>query len=230
MKDVRYFWAGLWIVLAIFTIILSSYASAQEPEPDILPEVAPDNTQGDLNQNNQNSTVDSFNQSTTNVGAGAGSPMPVNTAIAPSLMSNGTDTCLISRTSGLQIVGIGYSNGKYKQDEECNRRKDARMFNELGMTIAAVSRMCQNKGNWRAMFDAGTPCPILVRGAMVFGKRAVLAMKTNPELYIPDYSESTSGYYNQVLGIGEENEVESDSGDSRSISDRFRSTRTESVD
>jgi len=183
----------------------------------------PTNTQGDLNQNNQNSTVDSFNKNTTNVGAGAGNPMPVNTAIAPSLITNGTDTCLISSSNGIQIVSIGYSKGKYVQDEECNRRKDARMFNELGMTIAAVSRMCQNDGNWKAMFEAGTPCPVLVRGSMVFGKRAMLAMKTNPELYIPDYSESTAGYYDQVLGMGESDEVESD-GSSRSISDRFRSS------
>ena len=90
----------------------------------------PTNTQGDLNQNNQNSTVDSFNKNTTNVGAGAGNPMPVNTAIAPSLITNGTDTCLISSSNGVQIVSIGYSKGKYVQDEECNRRKDARMFNE----------------------------------------------------------------------------------------------------
>jgi hypothetical protein len=210
----------------VLLMLIPALTFAQTRYDDVEPELEveqPTNTQGDLNQNNQNSTVDSFNRNTTNVGAGSGSPMPVNTAIAPSLITNGTDTCLISSSNGVQIVSIGYSKGKYVQDEECNRRKDARMFNELGMTIAAVSRMCQNDGNWKAMFEAGTPCPVLVRGSMVFGKRAMLAMKTNPELYIPDYSESTAGYYDQVLGMGESDEVESD-GSGLSISDRFRSS------
>lgn len=227
-----------FITLVMVLFILSANAQDirdTEPEFDegIIPlnpgDVAPDNTQnGDLNSNQQNSNNN--NKSTTNIGAGAGAPTPVNTAIAPSLMSSGSDTCLQSRGTGIQVLDIGLSNGAYKQDEECNRRRDAKVFKDLGMILPAVSRMCQNKSNWEAMFVSGTPCPILVRGKMVFGKNAVLAMRNQPSVYIPDYSKKKS-FYDTILGIGDLNETEqTNSGDELSISERFRTSRTSTVD
>ena len=178
-----------------------------------------------MNSNQQNSNNN--NTSTTNIGAGAGSPTPVNTAIAPSLMSSGSDTCLQSRGTGIQVLDIGLSNGAYKQDEECNRRRDAKVFKDLGMILPAVSRMCQNKNNWEAMFISGNPCPILVKGKMVFGKNAVLAMRNQPDVYIPDYSKKKN-FYDTILGIGETNEAEETNGDaSISISERFRRSRSD---
>lgn len=179
---------------------------------------------GDLNNNTQDSTVNSHNVTTStttqNVGAGAGKPSPVTTAISPSLMSSGQDTCLRSASGGLQVDVLGLSGGKYVQDVECNRRKDAKVLKDLGMSIASVSLMCQNSAVWTAMFVAGTPCPILVNGRMVFGKNAFIAMKNNPKLFIPDYTERGE-HYNQLLGIGVELDEE-DTGDNLSISERFR--------
>lgn len=179
---------------------------------------------GDLNNNYQDSTVNSNNTTTNtttqNVGAGAGKPSPVNTAISPSLMSSGQDTCLRSIGGGLQVDVLGLSGGRYVQDEECNRRRDSKVLKDLGMSIAAVSRMCQNINNWTAMFSAGTPCPILVNGRMVFGKNAFIAMKNTPSLFIPDYTEREE-HYNQLLGIGVEVNEE-DTSDNLSISERFR--------
>ncbi len=179
---------------------------------------------GDLNNNTQDSTVNSHNNTTStttqNIGAGSGKPSPVNTAISPSLMSSGQDTCLRSIGGGLQVDVLGLSGGRYVQDEECNRRRDSKVLKDLGMSIAAVSRMCQNQDNWTAMFSAGTPCPILVNGRMVFGKNAFIAMKNNPTLFIPDYEEKET-HYNQLLGIGVEVNEESTS-DNLSISERFR--------
>lgn len=179
---------------------------------------------GDLNSNTQDSTVNSHNTTTSkttqNIGAGSGKPSPVNTAISPSLMSSGQDTCLRSIGGGLQVDVLGLSGGRYVQDEECNRRRDSKVLKDLGMSIAAVSRMCQNQNNWTAMFSAGTPCPILVNGRMVFGKNAFIAMKNNPTLFIPDYEEKET-HYNQLLGIGVEVNEESTS-DNLSISERFR--------
>ena len=200
-----------------YLMLLPLKAMAQEPAiEDEFEDRVEQN--GDLNSNTQNSNNN--NKTTTNIGAGAGEPTPVNTAIAPSLMSSGSDSCLKSRSSGMQVLTIGLSGGYYVQDEECNRRRDAKMFKDLGMSIAAVSRMCQNKENWKAMFVAGTPCPILVNGKMVFGKNAVLAMRTNPSLYIPDY-DSRIDFYNNILGIGRVEDVQEDT-DSISVSDRFR--------
>ena len=179
---------------------------------------------GDLNNNYQDSTVNSNNTTTSNttqnIGAGSGKPTPVNTAISPSLMSSGQDTCLRSVGGGLQVDVLGLSGGKYVQDEECNRRRDSKVLKDLGMSIAAVARMCQNIKNWTAMFYAGTPCPILVNGRMVFGKNAFIAMKNSPSLFIPDYTERKE-HYDNLLGIGVEINEE-DTGDNISISERFR--------
>jgi len=199
-----------------------------EPDPRNVEDVAPDNTQnGDLNSNSQNSNNN--NRSTVNYGAGAGAPTPVSTAVAPSLLSSGSDSCLQSKSGGIQLVEIGYSHGAYKQDEECNRRRDSKVLKDLGMTVAAVSRMCQHDDNWRAMFSSGTPCPILVRGRMVFGKNAVLAMKTNPNVYIPDYSKNQN-FYDTLLGIGVSNETNEENTDRRSVSERFRPNFSESME
>lgn len=203
-------------------MLMSLCASAQEPEPPEYDISKPpeNNQEGSLNTNNQNSNNN--NKTVTNNGAGAGSPTPVTTAIAPSLMSSGNDSCLKSRSTAMQVLTIGLSGGYYQQDDECNRRRDAKVFKDLGMSIAAVSRMCQNRDNWNAMFEAGTPCPILINGKMVFGKKAVLAMKTHPAVYIPDY-ESRSHYYNIILGIGEKVDVQENTDDI-SVSERFRSS------
>ena len=82
---------------------------------------------GDLNTStvNTNSTVSSNNPSTTNNynGAGAASrETPPPSAIAPTYMSNGQDTCLVGRSAGAQINVFGLSLGGYKQDEECKQR------------------------------------------------------------------------------------------------------------
>lgn len=190
-----------------------------------VPVFASDSQQnGDLNNNTQDSTVNSHNNTTStttqNIGAGSGKPSPVTTAISPSLMSSGQDTCLRSASGGLQVDVLGLSGGRYVQDVECNRRKDAKVLKDLGMSIASVSLMCQNSAVWTAMFIAGTPCPILVNGRMVFGKNAFIAMKNNPKLFIPDYTEREE-HYNQLLGIGVELDEE-DTGDNLSISERFR--------
>jgi hypothetical protein len=204
------------------------YYEPVEPLPTLPEEAQPDNDQnGDLNTNSQNSNNN--NRSTTNIGAGAGAPTPVNTAIAPSLMSSGSDTCLQSRGTGVQILDIGLSNGAYKQDEECNRRRDAKVFKDLGMILPAVSRMCQNEDNWKAMFTSGNPCPILVGGKMVFGKNAVLAMRTRPDVYIPDYSKKKT-FYDTILGIGVTNETDETNGVDISISERFRTSRTDAME
>lgn len=181
---------------------------------------------GDLNTNTQESTVNSNNSTTNNSktynGAGSSSEMPVYSAIAPSLMSSGNDTCLKSKTGGIQLVLFGASSGYYTQDEKCNRRKDAKTLKELGMSIAAVSLMCQEHAIWEAMFSSGTPCPILVNGKLVVGRAAILAMRRSPEAFIPNY-KARKDYYDLVLNIGESDEIEEiDTG--TSISERFRTS------
>ncbi len=190
-----------------------------------------DNTQeGSLNTfhgdnsttNSNNNTTDTSTSNTYN-GAGSSSEIPVGSAITPSYMSNGMDTCLKGTGGSLQTVGLGISTGSYEVDPNCDRRRDAKLLSDLGMKVAAVARMCESVAVWRSMFLSGTPCPILNDGKLIVGKRAVLAMKRQPETYIPDYNKDTKDWYNTILNIGGETVDEED--DIISVSAKFRSTK-----
>jgi len=185
---------------------------------------------GDLNTNQQGATVDSNNNTTTNTnqynGAGSASEIPVASAVAPSLMSGGNDSCLKSVSGGVSTLQIGISSGKYEIDEDCNRRKDAQMLFTLNMKIAAITRMCQNDDNWLSMFESGTPCPLVVAGKVVAGKNAYLMMKRKPTLFVRGY-EDNKEYFDVALGINGDNgngdEKEDTSG--KSVSQRYRTTK-----
>ena len=177
---------------------------------------------GDGSNVNSNNNTEDKSVSNTYNGAGSSSEMPVGSAISPSYMSNGMDTCLKGTGGSLQTVGVGISGGSYDVDPECNRRRDAKVLSDLNMKVAAVARMCQSVDVWKAMFISGTPCPILSNGRLIVGKRAFLVMKMNPETYIPDYNKKTKEWYNTILKIGET--VEDEEEDTSSISDKFRSS------
>jgi hypothetical protein len=187
------------------------------------------NTQeGDFNTStvNSDSTVSSNNPSTTNNynGAGAASDVtPPPSAIAPTYMSNGQDTCLAGRSAAVQVNVLGLALGGYKQDIECNRRRDAKILKDLGMNIAAVALMCQKKTIWISMFDSGTPCPLTVNGKLIVGRSAFMTMKRNPAKFIPDY-EKRKKHYDSVLNIGGEETDEENTDSTLSISERFRTS------
>lgn len=185
--------------------------------------------QGDLNTNQQGATVDSNNNTTTNTnqynGAGSASEIPVASAVAPSLMSGGQDSCLKSVSGGVSTLQIGISSGKYELDEDCNRRKDAQMLFTLNMKIAAITRMCQSDDNWLSMFESGTPCPLVVNGKVVAGKNAYLMMKRKPTLFVRGY-EDNKEYFDVALGINGENGNGNEKEDTsdKPVSERFRTT------
>lgn len=216
--------------ILLISFIAPAFGQDIDPAPEVDPapvrddgEYEPDfgdnddgtNIEGDLNTSNSNNG----NVSKTYNGAGSRS-MPVSTAISPSLMSNGQQSCLKSLSGGLQLMSVGISSGKYVQDAECNRRLNAITLSNMGMKVASVSLMCQNPQVWRAMFMSATPCPIIRAGRLLVGKNALLEVKSNPELWIPDYSADKE-FYDQLLAGGGDNEVQ----DSGSLSDRFRTTK-----
>ena len=220
----------------LLAISLSMPAFGQDIEP--VPEIDPppelptdgngverDNgirNEGDLNTNQIGSNNN--NRTTNNSGPNAGSTMPANTAVSPSLMSSGSESCLQSISGGLQLVGIGVSSGKYIQDEECNRRRNAITLSNMGLKIGAVSLMCQNPNVWRAMLMAATPCPVVKYGKIIVGKRAMLEIKQRPELLIPDYLDDKD-FYDAILGMG----VETDEAEvpTSSLSERYRTSSGE---
>lgn len=216
--------------LLFLLLLLPLSALGQVREADVAPgdnpspEALPENVQeGDLNQNTQvqgNNIEGSYNTTKQYNGAGS-SGMPVYSSVAPSLMSNGTESCLKSITGGMQLVGIGLSSGKYLQDEECNRRRDSITLSNMGMKVAAVSLMCQSPQVWKAMFMSATPCPIIRGGRLIVGKSALLAIKQDPELHIPNYKKEKE-LYDKLLGVNADETVESDN--TTSISERFRTS------
>jgi len=84
----------------------------------------------------------------------------VNPASAPSMSVYGQDSCVIPLSAGVTVIGFSGTFGSYYVDEECERRKSVAVLAKLGMKVAAISLMCQDDKVWRAMMDAGSPCPI----------------------------------------------------------------------
>jgi len=56
-----------------------------------------------------------------------------------------------------QIIGI--SAGTTIVDENCEQLKIAKTLYDMGMKVAAVSVLCQDRRVFDAMAMAGTPCP-----------------------------------------------------------------------
>ncbi len=85
------------------------------------------------------------------------------------------------------------------KNENCNRRRDAKVLSDLNMKVASIALMCQDNNVWEAMFISGTPCPILVNSKLVAGRAAYLAIQTKPRtLYSPTMVRSDKAV-NQTL-------------------------------
>jgi len=170
----------------LFMLFMSVSVLADNAQEGSLNTFHGENSTTNSNNNTQDDSV-----SNTYNGAGSSSEIPVGSAITPSYMSNGMDTCLKGTGGSLQTVGVGFSSGTYDIDPNCDRRRDAKLLSDLGMKVAAVSRMCESLEVWKAMLTSGTPCPILQNSRLVQGNRAYLALKMQPEIYIPDYNRKT---------------------------------------
>ena len=107
------------------------------------------NFSGGQTNTTSNSTSNTTNQETA-----------VNSASAPAMSVYGQDSCVIPLSIGMTVIGFSTSMGTYYHDMECERRKKSKLLNALGMKVAAISLMCQDKAVWKSMMDAGTPCPI----------------------------------------------------------------------
>jgi hypothetical protein len=196
---------------------------------------------GDLNTNsgNTNSTIDSGNISTSETrnynGAGS-SPFstPVPTAAAPTVMGGGgNDSCLIPKQQAFQISIFGRAEGSMEQDQECNRRKDARLLGTpqeaggLGLQVSGISVMCDNAQIYKAMALASTPCPIysIETGKLLVGREGYLAMRDNPHTYVVGYAQDRS-FWDTFLRIGEElPDVLPETSSGPTLSERFRRSR-----
>lgn len=85
------------------------------------------------------------------------SPPP--TAIAPSINSINNDLCAVGASGAVQTQILGISFGRVARDMNCERLKISKTLYDMGMKVAAVATLCQDRRVWEAMMAAGTPCP-----------------------------------------------------------------------
>ena len=86
------------------------------------------------------------------------SPPP--SAIAPQFNGGvNSDLCTVGVSGAVQTQILGISMGQTVRDMNCEKLKNAKTLYDMGMKVAAVSVMCQDKRVFDAMMNAGTPCP-----------------------------------------------------------------------
>ena len=87
------------------------------------------------------------------------SPPP--SAISPGVGSSSSDLCTVGVSGAVQTQILGISSGEMVRDENCERLKISKTLYDMGMKVAAVSVLCQDRRVYDAMEMAGTPCPYL---------------------------------------------------------------------
>jgi len=118
-----------------------------------------------------NSTVKSDTDTNTTVK----SPPP--SAISPSISGSNSDLCTVGVSGAVQTQILGVSTGQTYRDANCERLKLSKTLYDMGMKVAAVSVMCQDRRVFDAMAMAGTPCPYNGK----IGEEAYELWKKNPQ-------------------------------------------------
>ncbi len=102
---------------------------------------------------------------------------PPPTAIAPPMMSGGNaDLCTTGASAAVQTQIFGLSMGGTTRDLNCERLKLSKTLYDMGMKVAAVATMCQDRRVFDAMLQAGTPCPYEGK----IGAEALTMWESNP--------------------------------------------------
>ena len=103
---------------------------------------------------NSTSTSNSYSKTDSTVK----SPPP--SAIAPAITTINNDLCVVGASGAVQTQIFGMSFGSTTRDMNCERIKLAKNLYDMGMKVAAVATLCQDRRVFDAMMDAGTPCPV----------------------------------------------------------------------
>jgi hypothetical protein len=106
-----------------------------------------------VTESTSNSTVNSNSNATTTLK----SPPP--SAISPSINTSNSDLCTVGISGAVQTQILGISGGATVRDMNCERLKLSKTLYDMGMKVAAISTLCQDKRIFDAMMMAGTPCP-----------------------------------------------------------------------
>lgn len=155
-----------YVNLMVFFAISSlfSVAQAQTTTTDENPPIKTESV--------TDSTVKSSSTSETTLK----SPPP--SAISPTINTSNSDLCTFGVAGAVQTQILGLSTGTQVRDMNCEMLKNAKTLYDMGMKVAAVSVMCQDKRVFDAMLMAGTPCPY----DGLIGKDAKAAWVDNPQM------------------------------------------------
>lgn len=104
---------------------------------------------------------------------------PPASAISPSMNILSNDLCTVGVAAAVQTQILGVSGATTNRDLNCERIKLAKNLYDMGMKVAAVSTLCQDKRVWDAMMNAGTPCPVDGK----IGDQAKQIWMDNPQLH-----------------------------------------------
>jgi hypothetical protein len=99
-------------------------------------------------------TTDSTTRSDVNTNSTTTLKSPPPSAITPTMNISNSDLCTVGVAGAVQTQILGISMGTTMRD-----MKNAKTLYDMGMKVAAVSVMCQDKRVFDAMLMAGTPCP-----------------------------------------------------------------------
>ena len=164
---------------------------------------------GTLTNNNNNNNVNTSNNVNRNIQEGTLVNRNINetemtvrqpppTAVAPAMMSGGNnDLCTTGTSGAVQTQILGVSSGGTVRDMNCERLKNSKTLYDMGMKVAAVATMCQDRRVFDAMWDAGTPCPF--EGEI--GEKAKKLWQTFPEK-IPAHEKPKSDDFYKKTGWG----------------------------
>ena len=161
-------------------VILTSSAYAQESVIEDI--IKTDST--------TNSTVTTKSDSTTTLK----SPPP--SAISPTINTSNSDLCTFGVAGAVQTQILGISAGTQFTDYNCEKLKNAKTLYDMGMKVAAISVMCQDKRIFGAMMMAGTPCPY----EGLIGPEAKAAWESAAQNPTEDEDEEMSNETKKTLG------------------------------
>jgi len=131
-----------YIIATLALMMFATSAYAQDVDPNLI-----------KTESTTDSNVTTKSDTTTTLKS------PPASAISPTINTSNSDLCTFGVAGAVQTQILGMSMGTQITDKNCERLKNAKTLYDMGMKVAAVSVMCQDKRVFDAMMNAGTPCP-----------------------------------------------------------------------
>ena len=183
---------NLFLLLLLITIIIISKSAIADSANDSNTQTNESGSNTNITGGYESTTTTTYEDGATNTttststtsSSSTGSDIPVNSANSPSYSSMSQDVCSMGVSGSVSTLGFGASLGKHIRDLNCERIKLSKVLYDYGMTVAAVSILCQDSRVHAAMAMSGTPCPWNGK----IGKDAQEMWDRYPELR-PDYED-----------------------------------------